>query len=72
MSGLLLTLEDLQALTGAERPSAVIAWLSKHRWIYETDRNGRPKVSRAYFDARMSGLPLPGARVGPRTEFLFS
>lgn len=72
MSALLLTPEELQALTGAERPSAVIAWLTKRSWIYETDRNGKPKVARAYFDARMLGLPLPGSRIGPRTDFFFS
>lgn len=72
MNDLLLTPEELKALTGAERPCAVVAWLTRHGWIYETDRKGKPKVARAYFLARMTGLPLPGARVGPRTDIFFS
>jgi len=70
---LLLTRDDLQALTGHKSPAAMARWLRQRGWIHELPaRQGDiPKVARAYFDARMTGAPLPGQRrVGPRLEFL--
>jgi hypothetical protein len=62
---------ELQTLTGFKLPARQVAWLESRGWIFETDRNGRPRVARSYFDGRMTGQPLPGRRVGPRTDFLF-
>jgi hypothetical protein len=46
------------------------AWLLKNRWPFVVDRNGLPKVSRAYHDAKMNGLPAPtsGLTDGPNRQ----
>lgn len=62
---------EIEALTGFKLPARQISWLEFRGWIFETDRKGRPKVARTYFNARMTGLNLPGRRIGPRMEFLF-
>lgn len=62
---------ELETLTGFKLPTRQVQWLESRGWIFETDRRGHPRVSRTYFDARMTGLPLPGRRIGPRTEFFF-
>lgn len=70
--GILLTRAELQHLTDRRQAAAMAAWLHRHNWVYERgDRPGDlPKVSRAYFDARMSGTPMPGQqRSGPRVDF---
>lgn len=67
----LLTQEEIKTLTGAKFPSGQCRWLDVRNWIYETDAKGRPQVARAFFDARMTGAPLPGQRRnGPRLGFM--
>lgn len=67
----LLTRDEIEELTGAKTAAAQCRWLDMKNWIYETDTKGRPKVARAYFDARMTGAPLPGQRRnGPRLGFM--
>ena len=62
----MLSRDEIEILTGLKRPTAQARWLHAHNWIFETDRKGWPNVSRAFFDARMTGAPLPSAaRVGP-------
>lgn len=69
----LLTRDELVALTGRSQPAAMVRWLHRHNWVYEApDRRGDiPKVARAFFDAKMTGAPLPSAtrRSGPRVDF---
>jgi Domain of unknown function (DUF4224) len=71
---LLLTRDELKALTGYERPSRMCAWLRTRGWVHEAPgRKGDvPKVARAYHDARMSGVVAPTGdrRDGPRLEFM--
>lgn len=62
MADLVLTRDDLRALTGYRQTTRQIAWLTSRGWIFEPParRGDHPKVARAYYDARMSGQPLPG------------
>lgn len=57
MADALLDDEDLQRLTGTKQPKRQCAWLDKHGWVYlPPERRGeRPRVARAYHDARLSG-----------------
>lgn len=67
----LLTRDEIASLTGAKTASAQCRWLNARNWIYETDAKGRPQIARAYFDAKMTGAPLPGQRRnGPRLGFM--
>ena len=54
---LLLTLDELQALTGYRTRSKMIEWLTRRGWVFElpTKKGDFPKVDRSYFHARMSG-----------------
>jgi hypothetical protein len=58
----------LAALTGVKRPSAQVRWLQRQEWVFFLDAKGHPKVSTAYFLARMSGtLHIADAqRIEPR------
>jgi Domain of unknown function (DUF4224) len=71
---LLLTREELRALTGFERPSRMCAWLRDRGWVHEgpARKGDVPKVARAYHDARMNGtLASPSRRRdGPRLDFM--
>lgn len=61
-SGLHLTREQLVSLTGYSQGKRMCAWLDARGWVYEPParRGALPKVSRAYHDARLSGLqPTP-------------
>lgn len=54
---LLLTAQELRELTGFSKPSKMASWLESRAWVFEPPlkRGEVPKVSRAYFLARMSG-----------------
>jgi hypothetical protein len=61
--GLFLTKDELVALTGRKKAVLQVEWLKKHRWLYETNACGAPRVARAYFERRMVGdaaTPVPG------------
>ena len=70
----LLSREELEALTGTIQPKRMCAWLTARGWVHEPPARwgDTPKVSRAYYDARMTGRPLADQqrRVGPRLDFL--
>ena len=68
---LLLQNAEVEELTGFKTPSRQIQWLHAHGWVYETDRKNRPRVSRFYFDTRMSGQISTSKRETPRMGFLF-
>lgn len=71
VASVLLTREEIAALTGAKTASGQRRWLDKRNWIHETDAKGRPQIARAYFDAKMTGAPIPGQRrSGPRLDFM--
>lgn len=71
----LLTVEDLQSLTGYKRKDGQTGWLRERGWVFETDRKGAPVVSRAYAEWRL-GLPVdkelrnPPRRVEPNFSAL--
>jgi len=69
---LILTREQLTALTGVCRPTAMVRWLEARGWMYEpaARRGDIPKVSREYFNDRMSGRPTNTTRrAAPRLDF---
>ena len=77
MSGLLLLLltpAELEALTGYAQPARQSQWLKGRGWVFEPPRRRgeSPKVSRAYFEARMAGqAPKPEAqRQAPRFAWM--
>lgn len=71
-ASLLLTRQQLEDLTGTVQPARMMAWMDERHWVYEPPaRRGEiPRVSRAYFEARMSGRATVGRRVGPRLDFM--
>ena len=72
LTDLLLTRAELEDLTGRRQAAAMVEWLHRHNWVFEApDRRGDiPKVARAFFNAKMTGTPLPGARrAEPRVDF---
>lgn len=48
-----LSRPEIEELTGRVHADAQCAWLAKHGWPFATDADGRPKVARAVFDARL-------------------
>lgn len=67
-----LSSDELADLIGCKpnQRAAMVAWLLRNRWPFVVDRNGLPKVSRAYHDAKMNGLPAPtsGLTDGPNLQ----
>lgn len=58
--GLHLTRDDLVSLTGTVQPKRMCDWLAARQWPFELParRGDIPKVSRAYHDAKLSGVPI--------------
>ena len=74
---LLLTADELQALTGTKQPKRQADWLTSRGWVFEapTRRGESPKVGRSYAEARMAGRqPMPDAprRVAPSADWMLS
>lgn len=55
-----LTAAELAELTGYRRPSAQLRWLREHRWRFEVNAVGHPRVARAYFERRMVSRETAG------------
>lgn len=51
----LLTKSELCALTGRQRPSGMVKWLTEYEWVFEIGADGYPRVDRRYYDKRMMG-----------------
>ena len=65
---MILTAEELEAITGFRRPGHQVAELRRRGWRFEVAASGRPIVSRAYAEAKLSGQSVTPGRVGPRLE----
>lgn len=65
---LLLTADELKALTGTRQAKRMAAWLISRGWVFEPParRGDIPKVDRAYYLARMSDQIGTPRREGPR------
>ena len=61
---------ELIILTGYKLPARQIEWLHTRGWTYETDRLGRPKVSKSYLEARMMGKGEITTRGVPTMDFM--
>lgn len=73
-TNLLMTRQQLEALTGTKQPARMATWLESRHWVYEPPaRRGEiPRVSLAYFEARMSGqssIDSSRRRSAPRLDF---
>ena len=51
-----LNQSELETLTGYSVSGWQRRWLDNHQWTYESAANGRVVVSRAYAEARLSGI----------------
>ena len=71
---LLLTAQDLRELTGFSKPSKMTSWLENRAWVFEPPlkRGEVPKVSRAYFLARMSGQAPGPRRARPNLDWMLA
>jgi hypothetical protein len=71
---LLLTRNELEALTGTRQPKRMAGWLVARGWFFEpAARCGDvPKVDRAYYLARMSGQKPSPHRKGPALDFMLT
>lgn len=67
-----LTRAELEQLCDTKQPKRMAAWLVARGWVFEpaSGRRGFPKVSRAYYLARMSGQQPGTRRAGPRLDFM--
>lgn len=69
-----LTGAELADLTDCKQGRRQAQWLRERGWVHEVGASGHPKVSRSYFNMRMSGtLPKAdsaGERVGPDARAL--
>lgn len=52
---MVLSQEDIAALTGYSRPSAQVRWLRQHGWRFSVNALGKPAVAVAEFNRRMVG-----------------
>ena len=74
---LLLTADELRALTGTKQAKRQADWLKARGWVFEapTRRGAPPKVGRAYAEARMAGrqaTPDAPRRVAPSADWMLS
>ncbi len=58
-----LTAAELRDLTGYQIAGWQIRWLRAHGWRFEISATGRPVVSRAHAEERMSGSQPAGGAV---------
>jgi hypothetical protein len=65
---MLLTPEELSALTDRARASDQIDWLKKAGWRFAVSAAGRPKVARTEADRHLIGAVSP-ARPRPNLEW---
>ncbi|VWC75466.1 hypothetical protein BCO18175_02328 [Burkholderia contaminans] len=68
-----LTSDELADLVGCKpnQRSVMSAWLTKNAWPYVVDRNGLPKVMRAYRDKRLgmeADVVEHGLAAGPNLD----
>lgn len=55
ITSLFLQASEILDMTGLQQPFAQKRWLDHNNWIYQVDVRGRPKISRTFFEAKMSG-----------------
>lgn len=64
-----LTPEQLQDLTGYERGADQARWLRARQWIFELNAQRRPKVLRAYAEARLGLNVVQAAQLVTEPNF---
>jgi len=55
ITSLFLQASEILDMTGLQQPFAQKRWLDHNHWIYQVDVRGRPKISRTFFEEKMSG-----------------
>ena len=68
-ASLLLSTDELAALTGRVRQSAQRRWLARNGFRFETDADGRPRVLRAQLEQRQ-GIRGSSRTSGPDLDAL--
>jgi len=53
---LLLTLEEVQQITGLKLRGRQIEWLRTRHWQFEVNARGVPIIARSYAESRLSGV----------------
>ena len=66
---MILTPDELHALTGRRQPSKQIAWLAANGWRFVLNADGRPVVARAYYERRMVAGPARAVADAPTPDF---
>lgn len=64
-----LTRDEITELTGKRRFTAQVAWLSAHRWAFETRADGRPVVARAEAERQLVGKRGRGPEPAAEPDF---
>lgn len=53
---LLLTIEEVQQITGLKLRGRQIEWLRTRHWQFEVNARGVPIIARSYAESRLSGV----------------
>lgn len=65
-ANIFLTADELEQLTGYERPADQARWLRLRAWVFEVNAQRRPIVLRAYAEGRLGVIPAaPADHHGP-------
>jgi len=56
MTPINLTLDEIKEVTGRIKPSAQLRWFRQMGFTVLTRADGKPLISRAHFEAKMSGF----------------
>ncbi len=67
---LLLTRDELIALTDRKTPRGVKAWLDSRGWVYEVGATGWPKVGADYARQRLGGVSAVPTATEPNWDAL--
>ncbi len=51
-----LTADQLRELTGYQKPALQRCWLAENGYSFDVRRDGRPVVSRLYYEGRQGAL----------------
>ncbi|MCM1516246.1 MAG: DUF4224 domain-containing protein [Paraprevotella sp.] len=62
-NSIMLEEHEIIRLTGSTVAEEQVSWLASRAWIYEKTADGKPIVSRLYFQLRMAGIDATFAQM---------
>ena len=65
-----LTTEQLRELTGYQKPALQRYWLAEHGYSFDVRCDGRPVVSRSYYEDQQLGPKKASRPLGPNLDGL--